>query len=359
MTNPIPDIDVFRQVKRITVTNPNIRDVCCLIGGFETDTNYLTPTFYETLEAAEADLYDGSESTLPDANKALRKLFNKDSISGVLCVNVSVKSGTSPNITWARTVTKTKLENSLAAVKQMEFDNLYVAEELTDELITVIDDEAEARFEDKKPYVWVGAGSRGNASAYTTTAGKLGDYCAAFLTQTLKVDDTTMSLVESGAWLCNYISRTPIANSLTAKVLDEVEGVGTDYTFADSDLGTTLVGLGFFVVRLLNPQNNTYECVNSAGANGLDMYINRCTSYIINDFALRQFLGEHNGDPTIDGIKMECNRLLTKYRGLGAVRNINYAVEKVNSKTAKVILNSIEYEDIITKIETYVTIEVV
>ena len=61
MTNPIPDIDVFRQVKRITVTNPNIRDVCCLIGGFETDTNYLTPTFYETLEAAEADLYDGSE----------------------------------------------------------------------------------------------------------------------------------------------------------------------------------------------------------------------------------------------------------------------------------------------------------
>lgn len=359
MTNPIPDIEVKRETKKISTRNPNIRDVACLIGGFETDENYLTPVFYETLAAAEADLYDGSESTLPYANKALRKLFNNDTISGVLCVNVSVKSGTNPNITWARTVTKTKLENSLAAVRQMEFDNLYVAEELTDELITVIDDEAEDRFEDKKPFVWVGAASRANASAYTTTAGKLGDYCAAFLTQTLKIDGTTMSLVESGAWLCNYISRTPIANSLTAKILDEVEGVGTDYTFADSDLGTTLVGLGFFVVRLLNPQNNTYECVNSAGANGLDMYINRCTSYIMNDFALRQFLGEHNGEVTIDGIKMECNRLLTQYRGIGAVKNINYAVEKVDSKTAKVILNSIEYEDILTKLYVYVTIEVV
>ena len=359
MTNDIPDIDVRREVRKISTRNPNIRDVYCLIGGFETDTNYLTPKFYETLDAAEADLYDGSESTLPDANKALRKLFNKDTISGVLCVNVSVKSGTSPNITWARTVTKTKLENSLAAVRQMEFDNLYVAEELTDELITVIDDEAEDRFQDKKPYIWVGVGTRNSESTYETTAGKLGDYCAAFLTQTLKIDGDTLSLVESGAWLGNYISRLPIANSLTAKVLDGVEGVGTDYTFAAGDLGATLVGLGFFVVRLLNPLTNTYECVNSAGANGLDMYINRCTSYIINDFALRKFLGEHNGDPTIDGIKMECNRLLTVYRGLGAVKNINYAVEKVNSKTAKVILNSIEFEDIITKIQVYVTIEVV
>lgn len=359
MTNPIPDIDVHREVKKISTNNPNIRDVICLIGGFETDTNYLTPKFYETLTEAEADLYDGSESTLPAANKALRKLFGDDDISGILCVNVSVKTGSGSSITWARTVTKTKLENSLAAVKQLEFDNLFVAEELSDELITVIDDEAQDRFEDKKPFVWVGVGSRANESSYTTTAGKLGDYCAAFLTQSLDVDDVTLTLVESGAWLTHYISQTPIANSLTAKILDGVTGVGTEYTFASGDLGATLVGLGFFVVRLLNPQQGTYECVNSAGANGLDMYINRCTSYIINDFALRQFLGEHNGEPTVDGIKMECNRLLTKYRDLKAVKNINYAVEKINSKTAKVILNSIEYEDILTNLQVYVTIEVV
>ena len=56
MTNPIPDIEVKRETKKISTRNPNIRDVACLIGGFETDENYLTPVFYETLAAAEAEV---------------------------------------------------------------------------------------------------------------------------------------------------------------------------------------------------------------------------------------------------------------------------------------------------------------
>ena len=360
MTNVIPDIDVIQQVKRITNRNPNVRDVACLIGGFETDTNYLTPTFYETLASAENDLYDGSESTLPAANKVLRKLFGDDRISGVLVVNVSVKSGTAPNITWARSVTKTKLENSLAAVNAMEFDLLYVAEELTDELITVVDTDATARFADKKPYGWIGAATRANASAYTTTANKLGDFCYAFLTQPLEINGTTLTLLESGAWLTNYIAKLPVGNSLTAKVISEITGLGTSYTFAEGELGHTLVGLGFFVVRLLNPLENNYECVNSAGANGLDLYINRCRDYIINDFALRPFLGDKNNTPTIDGVKMECNRLNTKFvSDLAVAENINYGVEKEDSKTAVVSLNSIQFADILTKIKLYVTIEVI
>ena len=359
MTNKRPLITVKRELKKIANSNPYLNDIVCLIGGFETDENYLTPKFYETLADAEADLYDGSESTLPDANKVLRQIFKKD-ISGVLVVNVSVKSGTSPNITWARTVTKTKLENSLAAVNQIEFDTLYVAEELTDELITVIDDEAKDRFEAKKPFVWVGAGTRANASAYTTTAGKLGDYCIAFLTQPLDVESVELGLLESGAWLTNYISVLPVQNSLTSKILDGVTGLGTTYTFADGDLGKTLVGLGFFVVRLVNPLENNYECVNSAGANGLDLYINRCISYIVNDFALRQFLGDTNITPTYDGLKMECNRLLTKFRdNLKAVENINYAVERVSSDKARVILNSVQFADVLKDIEVFMTIEVV
>ena len=359
MTNTIPEIEVIKEVKKANNTNPNVRDVLCLIGGFETDTNYMEPVFYETLGEAEADLYDGSESTLPAANKALKKAFYDEHISGVICVNVSVKSGTAPNITWARSVTKTKLENALAAVADLVFDILIVSEELTDELITVIDTEAKARFKDKKPFGYVGAATRANASAYTTTAGKLGDYQIAFLTQPLKVNGETFDLVESAAWLANYIARLNVTNSLTAKVLPDVTGVGTTYTFADGDLGKTLVGLGFFVVRLIDATNNTYECVNSAGPNGLDLYITRCTNYIINDLALRQYLGDHNDKPRIDGIKMECNRLYTKFLNMGAVENINYAVEKINSKTARVILNSIQYADILTDIKVYVTIEVV
>lgn len=359
MTNEIPEIIVRKEIKRIASNDPSVNDVICLIGGFETDENYLTPKFYTQLDDAKADLYDGSESTLPVANAVLEKVFDDDNISGVLVVNVSVKSGTAPNITWARTVTKTKLENALAAVGELEFNILYVAEELTDELITVVDTVAKSRFRDKKPFGWVGTGTRNNASAYGTTANKLGDFCYAFLTQPLGIRGATLTLLESGAWLTNFIARLPVANSLTSKVLEDVTSLGTSYTFEDSDLGATLVGLGFFVIRLLNPLENTYECVNSAGANGLDLYINRCRDYIVNDFALREYLGEHNEDATIDGVKMECNRLLTKFRDLKAVKDIKYSVEKVNSKTIKVVLNAIEFADILTKINVYITIRVV
>lgn len=360
MTNEIPEIIVRQEVNKINNTDPDVNDVICLIGGFETDENYLTPVFYETLQDAEKDLYDGSESTLPDANKVLRKVFSDDNISGVLCVNVSVKTGSAPDYNWARSVTKIKLENALAAVDQMEFSILYVAEELSDELIVVIDTVASARFRNKKPFGYIGVGTRATAAAYSTTAGKLGDYCYAFLTQPLGINGEVLSLLESGAWLTNYIARLPVANSLTAKTLPDVTSVETSYLFTDGELGHTLVGLGFFVVRLLNPLQNTYECVNSAGANGLDLYINRCRDYIVNDFALRQFLGEHNDPPTADDVKMECNSLLKKFRDdLKAVENIQYAVEKVNSKTVKVILNAVEFADVITKIEVYMTIKVV
>lgn len=355
MTNKIPTIIVRSEVKKISNANPNLRDVVCLIGGFETDAHYLEPTFYDTLEAAEADLYDGSETTLPDANAALRQVFYND-ISGVIVVNIAAESSG----TWSRNVTKTKLENALGAVKDIEFDLLYVAAELTDEFITVIDDDAQARFQDKKPYGYIGVGARATTSAYTTTAGKLGNFCYAFLTQTLDVNDVELSLIESGAYLTNIIARLPVGNSLTAKVLPDVTDIGTAYTFAPEDDGSKLVGLGYFVVRLVNPRENTFECVNSAGANGLDLYINRVRDYIVNDFALRQFLGERNTTATIDGIKMECNRILGKFRNdLGIVENITYAVEQKDSETVNVILNTIEFAGVITEIDVFITIEVI
>ena len=174
------------------------------------------------------------------------------------------------------------------------------------------------------------------------------------------INGTSLDLIESGAWLSNYIARLPVGNSLTAKELPDVSSLGTSYTFGENDLGKKLVGLGFFVIRLLSPKDNTYEVVNSAGPNGLDLYITRSTVYIVNDFALRQFLGDKNNTPTIDGVKMQCNNLLTKFRdNLKIVEDINYAVEKEDSETAKVILNSIKYADILTKLKVFITIEVV
>ena len=355
MTNKIPTIIVKSEVKKISNANPNLRDVVCLIGGFETDEHYLEPTFYETLEAAEADLADGSATTTPDANLALKQIFHNN-ISGVLAVNVSTESSG----TWSRSVTGAKLDDALAAVKDIEFDLLYVAEELTDALITKIDTDAKARFADKKPYGYIGAGTRATTAAYTTTAGKLGDYCYAFIVQTFEVEDTELSLIESGAYLTSLIASLPVGNSLTAKVLPEVTDVSAITGLSSGDDYTDLVGLGYFILRLLNPMKGNYECVNSATANGLDLYINRVRDYIVNDFALRPFLGERNNEATIDAIKMECNRLLTKFKNnLGVVENITYAVEKAGVDKVNVILNTIEFNGVITEIDVFITIEVI
>lgn len=364
MTNKIPIIKVKSEVKKISNRNPNLRDVICLIGGFETKldeddkTHIDAPKFYTTLEAAEADLADGSELTLPDANKALKQIFRED-VGGVLVVNISTFTGTTDR-TWSRAVTAQKLEDALASVEDIEFDLLYVTDALTDELIVKIDTDAKARFEDKKPYGYIGTGTRASKAAYSTTAEKLGDFCYAFLTQTLEVDNEEFNLSESGAYLTNLIATLPVGNSLTAKVLDEVTDIDPVYNSNSSVTLGEMVGMGYFVVRLLNPLENTYECVNSATANGLDLYVNRVRDYIVNDFALRQFLGEKNNTITLQAIETECNSLLVKFRDdLGVVENITYGVEKKNSDTVNIILNTIEFAGIITEIDVFITIEVI
>lgn len=350
MTNPIPEITVKSEIKKITKTNPLLKDIVCLIGCFETgDEN--TPVMATTLSEAETKFGTNTEYY---GNAALKQIFAKE-ISGCLIVNIpSTTSGDS----ISQNITKTKLETALATVELIDFDILYVAFELTDELVTVVEDFSNDRFESKRPCGYVVAATRTSAATYTTTAGLITDHCYAFLTQTLNVDDEELSLVESGAYLANVIATLPVGNSLTAKVLSDVTGVGTSYTFGSTDLGTTLVGLGFFVVRLIDALNNIYECVNSASFNGLDLYINRVRDYIVNDFALRKALGERN-NLSMDLIELELGRLYNKFISqLGIVEDIVYTVEKEDSETVNVIISELVFAGVVTKINVYITIEV-
>lgn len=355
MTNKEPIIKVKSEIKRITTSNPYIKDVVCLIGGFETAEKTNEVFFAETLAKAE-EVY-GDDVTV-DANAALKQVFRKD-ISGAIIVNVTTASS-GDNPTYSRNITAAKLESAIAVLNDIEFDILYVIEDSADANLTQISDFAAARFEAKKPFTYVATVTRANKSAYETTIGKVGDYAVAVLTQPLEVNGEELSLVESGAFLLNTIARLNVGYSLTAKVLDEVTGLGTEYTFGEDQLGSDLVGMGYFVVRSINPLEGTYECVNSANANGLDMYMTRVLSYIVNEFALRKYLGERNNTATLSGISMECNRLLTMFRDdLSLVENITYAVNKKDAETVDVILNTIEFSGIITEIDVAITIEVV
>ena len=352
MTNKIPIIKVKSEIKRINTANPYIKDVVCLIGGFETTEKANEVFFAETL--AEAEEVYGSDVTV-DANASLKQVFRKE-ISGAIIVNVS--SGSGDNI--QRNITAGKLETALAVLNDIEFDTLYLLEDSTDANIEALATFAAARFEAKKPFTSVITCTRASKAAYTTTIGKVGDYAIAVLTQPLEVNGTELSLVESGAYLLNTIVRMNVGQSLTAKVLEEVTDVLTVYDESTTVKLSEMVGMGYFVVRSINPLEGTYEVVNSANANGLDMYMTRVLSYIVNEFALRRYLGERNNTATLSGISMECNRLLTMFRDdLQLVENITYAVSKRDAETVDVILNTIEFSGIITEIDVAITIEVV
>lgn len=354
MVNRIPDINVKREIKKITRTNPLLKDIVCLVGCFEQgDEN--TPTLVRTLTDAETAFGDDTEYL---GNASLKQI-NPDNLTGVIIVNIpSTTSGSGDNITINQNITKAKLETALATIRLIDFDYLYVASELTDELVTVVDDFCNDRFEDKRACVYTGVGTRNNASAYETTANKIGDNIAAFLTQPLIIEDETLSIVESGAWLTNYIATLPVGNSLTAKELTGVTGVGTTYTFEDGDLGKTLVGLGFFVVRLIDALNDTYECVNSAGPNGLDLYMTRVLAYIVNDFSLRKALGERN-NLSMSLIELELGALYKKFiKDLGLVIDIEYTIEKEDAETVNVIISRVVFAGVVITINVFITIEV-
>ena len=350
MTNKIPIIKVKSEIKKVANTNPLIRDTVCLIGGFATAEKTNEPYAVSTIQ--EARTIYGTDTTV-DGNAALEQILGDNTVNNVIVVNVSTESSGS----ISSTVTQSKLESAVQALDLIDFDILFVAAELTDALLKVVTDFAEARFENKVPFGYITAFTRASNSAYQTTAGKLGDWCYAAVIQQLEVEEDELSLVETGAFITKLVATMSVGESLTAHTIPEITGIQDVYTFNPGDDGAVLTGYGYLLFRLINATTNTYEAVNSANPNGLDIYISRVRDYIVNEFALRQYLGEQSNTLTMD--KMECNRIATMFQELNLIENMSYVVEKKDSETVNVIINSIEFAGIITEIDVFITIEVV
>lgn len=352
MANKIPIIKVTQEIKKINNTNPYIHDTVCLIGGMETDANNNVPTLVSTIEEAR-ETY-GTDVSI-DGNAALEQILGDNQVSNVLIVNITTISGE----TASRNLTQTKLNDALAALDLIDFDILYVASDLTDAFIETIDTFADARFEAKNPFGFVCAVNRASVSAYETTATKVGDFCYALINQKLIVGEEDLTLIESGAFITKEIALTSIADSLTAKVIPDITGLQDTYTFTGTSDGVKLNSAGYLLFRLINATTNTYEAVNSANANGLDIYISRVRDVIVREFALRQFLGDKSNNVTLEMIKMECNRIYSRFKDLGLIEGMNFAVQKKDSETVEVIINTIQFAGIITEIDVFITIEVI
>lgn len=352
MTNKEPKIIVKQEIKKIDNTNPFIHDTVCLIGAMETDENTNVPILVSTIE--EARLIYGDDVSV-DGNSALEQILGDNQVSNVLIVNITTMSGE----TAQRNLTEAKLTSALESLDLIDFDILYVASDLTDAFITKVDEFASARFEAKNPVGFVCAVSRSSVALYKTTAGKVGDFCYGLINQKITIADDDLTLVESGAFITKEIALTPINESLTAKEIDGIDGLQDTYTFGAGSDGAELTGVGYLLFRLINASNNIYEAVNSANNNGLDLYISRGRDVIVREFALRQFLGDKSNNITLEMIKMECNRIYSRFKDLGLIEGMNFAVQKKSADCVDVIINTIQFAGIITEIDVFITIEVI
>lgn len=352
MTNKVPIIKVNQEIKKVSTSSPYIHDLVCLIGAMEETTSYLEPTLVTTIEEARTKF--GDDVTIA-GNSALEQILGDNTVSGVLVVNITNTSGD----TVQRNLTATKLADAITALDLIDFDILYVADDLTDTFIETIDEFAESRFENKNPFGYVTAVSRTLVSDYVTTAGKVGNYCYALINQKLNVNEDELSLVESGAFVTKLIATSPITESLTATVVPDITGLQDVYTFGTGEDGATLTGAGYLLFRLINATTNAYESVNGANNNGLSLYISRVRDYLVREFSLRTFLGDPSNDKTIALIKTECARIKNYFISLELIEDMAYDVQEIDAETVEVIINSIQFAGVITEIDVYITIEVI
>ena len=294
----------------------------------------------------EAKTILGTDTTTYPALKCVEHLFK--GATSLLSINMTV-----PGDTPDKTISALKLGQALNAVLLEKFDIIFIADTITDELLSVVKAFDTTRHEDKRPFDYVGVGTRANAAAYTTSAALMPRSCN-FVTQTLE----EYTLVETGALIAGLIAGNILDVSLTNMTVPDVSEIGTEYTFGSGDLGYTLVSLGYTVFKMTSRLDGDVKIVNGRQFNLYDGYINRSTNAIIRDYKLEDYLGKKNNNVTLIGVTAECARIKNKFCNvLGFAKDIEYFVEKANSECVVIKLTKIVYNGVITQIDLYYTIE--
>ena len=347
MTAIVPKIQVYNK-KNPKVPTPGMAGRIAVIGAF--DSTETEPLFIENLDDAYEQL--GTDKTTYKGVAVLDKLFY--GADGIIAVNVTEKSGS----TVTTDITTTNLTAALAKIKKERFDMLFVADVLTDAFLPIITTFTDERYLNKLPIGYIGCVT-GTEQTYPTTAALNSDACYGLLTQSFSINDNSVTMLEAAAYYCGVVAGTNIGASMTAKQVPNVTALGTSYTFETGDLGKRLVGLGYTILNCYDRENKIYEVVNSEQFNGYDLYINRVRDYVIREFALHDFLGERNRNATFSEIQQEIDRVKTRcVKSLDLLVDIEYNLVKKSSKCVDINITKLLFDDIITEIDVYITIEV-
>lgn len=353
----VPSIHITyeKNIPQNIATRNGYAKKIALIGAF--DTLEENPQVFNRLDVAQESL--GTDITY-NGCKVLDKLFK--GASSILAVNITTEN----NGTRDKEITTTKLTNALRKIKGEDWDTLFIAGILTGDFLPIITSFLDEVAEMKFPAGYISAINEANTTGNINLASQAGEHCYGLLTQSLTVNNTDYDLLNSSAYYAGLIAGLPVGNTMTMKTVEGVTGVTPELDFeVNKDTGepigdgAKLVQAGVTTVKCQNRNTDNYIVVNSGQPNGLDLYINRVRDYVVKEMSLVQFLGSRNRPLTLDEVKAVLAGIKeTCVNDLDLLKDIGYTVVKETGKCVGVHLESLTFDDIITRINVYVRVEV-
>lgn len=349
-----PTIEVIEEFVTTQTRTPGMASSIAVIGAFDSKVSDITVVSDDT----SAHGIFGTTETLNQfkGTDVIDLLFL--GASELLVANITTWTTVEEEETPETTLTNQKLTDALAKLKNEVFDLLFIAEELTDEAQTMVttwlNKEAKAKF----CHAQVIQLQKSTAAAYEASAATIDKQTAYVNTQPISYNGTLLNLNQSTALMAGLIAGRMVNDSLTAQLLPGVTGC-TEYTTETGDIGAKLMELNIPIIKCRNRRLNQYICVNSMVPNGLDMSINRTRDYVINTLEAEVLLGKASSDLTFEGAQMIVEAVRKEcVEDLKLLKEIEYTIEKVDSKTAEIRLRKLIFDDIITKVKVKYSIEV-
>ena len=348
------EINVYEIARSVANAIPGLASSCAVIGAFDSEITDITNV--PTARVAHAAFGTSSTYGTFKGTDIIDFLFI--GASNLVIANITTWSDAEPPVADT-TLTNEKLTQALAKLKGETFDTLIIAEELSDSAQAIVSAWLDEEFENKNPHGYFASFSRANASAYATGIAVFNKNLYYPNTQIFTVNGVELDLNRSTAFMAGLVLGMNVSKSLTNKKIPNVTGVSPEYTTENGDLGATLLNLNIPFVKCKNRDNNEYICVSSKLPDGLDLYINRVRDYVLKTIAIETYLGDQNGQATVEGIDNVVQTVKKVcVEDLHLLKDIIYSVEKVSSDCIDVYIDSMKFDDILTKINVYYSIEV-
>ncbi len=348
MTAEVPSIHVYTRKNRVN-TRPGMAGKVAIIGAFNSvDTDVKV---FNGIDECQTTW--GTDKTFNGVDCA--ELLFKGGASSLVAVNITTQSGS----TKEKTLTTEKLTAALTKIKGEDWDILFVAENMTATFMGLITTYLDAVFEMKLPAGFTGALNEQTSAANITLAAGAGEHCYGLIAQPLIVDGTTLTVLESIAFYTGVIAGMNVGNTMTMKTVPDVTGLTDELSFETGGVGKAYVEAGITTFKCANRNTGRFVVVNSEQPNGYDLYINRVRDFVIKEMALHDFLGERNRQATLSEIEHVLSSVKDRcVTDLDLLQDIQYRVVKKNANCVDIYIDSLTFAGIITRIDVYVTIEV-